>query len=93
VLSILVHRCWFDTACSSFVEENASACHSERSEESPHLKAQSVRKNAGILRFAQNDRESGYPLRMTAIAYEIQAVLVNLLDGLNNVIHVLTLGQ
>ena len=31
-------------------------CHSERSEESPQLKAQSVRKNAEMLRCAQHDR-------------------------------------
>ena len=71
------------------MEEKATACHSERSEESLHLKAQSVRKNAGILRGvyperqsemlrfaqhdserAQNDRQWGYPPRMTDIAYE-----------------------
>ena len=87
------------TGCSSFVEEKATACHSEPfavilipqsrekdlalpaqgklREESPHLKAQSVRKNAGILRGvyperserAQNDRQWGYALRMTDIAY------------------------
>jgi hypothetical protein len=62
-----------ETGCSSFVEEKTTACHSERSEESPHLKAQSVRKNAGILRFAQNDRQWGYPLRMKDIAYETPA--------------------
>ena len=61
----------FYTNCSSFVEEKATACHSEPfavilipqsrekdlalpaqgklREESPHLKAQSVRKNAEIL--------------------------------------------
>ena len=34
----------FYTDCSSFVEENVTACHSEQSEESPHLEAQTVRK-------------------------------------------------
>jgi hypothetical protein len=32
------------TGCPSFAEEKVSACHSERSEESPHLYAQPVRK-------------------------------------------------
>jgi hypothetical protein len=46
----------------SFVEENANACHSESAtadEESPHLKAQTVRKNAEMLRYAQHDRPEG----------------------------------
>jgi hypothetical protein len=46
-------------------------CHSERSEESLHLKAQSPRKNAGILRFAQNDRGSPFPLSMTNNPYQV----------------------
>jgi hypothetical protein len=52
-----------DTNCSSFVEQNATACHSERSEESPHLKAQSVRKMPRF--FAEFTLSEANGLRMT----------------------------
>src|SRR5208337_930912 len=78
-LSLFAQNSSCDRGCSSFVEEKTTACHSGRSEESPHLKAQSVRKNAGILRFAQNDRQRGCPLRMADIAYK-RTVIPNL-DG------------
>ena len=49
-----------DTECPSFVEHNPIACHSERSEESRHFFALVELSNAGILRFAQNDRRWPY---------------------------------
>jgi hypothetical protein len=59
------------TGCSSFVEEKATACHSEPF--AVILSGQSE-----MLRFAQhdseraqNDRQWGYPLRMTDIAYQL----------------------
>ena len=39
----------FEFALSWEDGRHATCCHSERSEESPHLKAQSVWKNAGML--------------------------------------------
>jgi len=42
---------------SSLVEDDPIVCHSERSEESPHLKASiDWKNNAGMLRCAQHDR-------------------------------------
>ena len=66
------------TGCSSFVEEKATACHSEPF--AVILSGQSE-----MLRFAQhdseraqNDRQWGYPLRMTDIAYQLPAGISNL---------------
>jgi hypothetical protein len=53
------------------VEDDPIACHSERSEESRHFFALIELSNAGILRFAQNDRGWHFPLRMTNNPYEM----------------------
>ena len=68
-----------DTQCPSFVEDNLIACHSEPvrfaqgrlREESRHFFALIELSNAGILRFAQNDRRWPFPLRMTNNPYQL----------------------
>src|SRR5208337_994768 len=61
---------WSNTQCPSLVEDNPVVCHSERSEESRHFFAPAELSNAGILRFAQNDRWSPILLRMTNNPYQ-----------------------
>jgi hypothetical protein len=58
------------TQCPSFVADNPLVCHSERSEESRHFFALIQLSNAGILRFAQNDRRWPFLLRMTNGPYQ-----------------------
>ena len=68
-----------DTECPSFVEHNPIACHSERSEESRHFFALVELSNAGILRFAQNDRRRPFALRMTNNPYQLAPYPANLI--------------